>query len=129
MNDTGTVIDQPDDKHLRQMLHIVYACYAAGFLTIISPVIGLGLTYIKRENAEGSPYAGHFRWAIRTFWIGTLLLAVTGIINMILSLTVILAPIGGGLMLIAALWIIYRIAKGWMRLFEQRDITQPHTFF
>ena len=50
----------------------------------------------------------HFRWQIRTFWFG-LLWAVPGGILLIIHV--------GWLILIAdAIWIIYRIVKGWLRL-------------
>jgi len=106
---------QPGDNELRRIITIVYALQAAGFftggLTMVAAVI---LNYIKREDMEGTMFASHCRWQIRTFWFGLLW-------------SVLVAPsvaIGIGIVLLTAIsiWVIYRIIKGWVRLSENKEM-------
>src|SRR6266851_9552520 len=54
---------------------IVYILYLAGFLTVITAIIGVIIAYIKSDTAD--PVArSHFQFQIRTFWILLLYVAL-----------------------------------------------------
>jgi uncharacterized membrane protein len=74
----------------------------------------------KREDARGTWVDSHFRWQIRTFWI-TL---AGSIVFWILSLIVIGIP----LLIALYIWAIYRIVKGWLRLYERRSVSPERMF-
>jgi uncharacterized membrane protein len=73
---------------------------------------------VKRGSAQGSWAASHFRWQIRTFWFALLWL----IVAMLLILTLIGAPVGLGLLIVVTLWLVYRIARGWLRLSDRKPM-------
>jgi len=70
---------------------------------------------VKRDDARGSWLESHFTWQIRTFWWGLLWGVIGGVLLLVLV---------GYLVLVAnAVWIIYRIVKGWLRLAERREVS------
>ncbi len=108
--------DRPADKglSLERMTHIVYALQAAGFLVGFSFIAALIVNYIKIDDVRGTWLESHFRWQIRTFWFG-LLWAALGCLTYLL--------IVGYFVLVAdGIWLIYRIAKGWVFLGEKRPL-------
>lgn len=108
---TGTVIDE---NALARLATVVYALQAASFffgLTLFAAVI---VNYVRRDDARGTWVESHFRWQIRTFWFTLLWLFVGGLTALFLIGWVILGAV--------ALWLIYRIAKGWLLLSERRPL-------
>ena len=104
-----------DEQQLKTVATIVYALQAAGFFLGITWIAAVIVDYVKKDDATGTWLASHYRWQIRTFWWGLL----WGVLGGILALVVV-----GFLILAAdAIWIIYRIAKGWLRLSENREIS------
>ena len=104
-----------DEKSLKTVATVVYALQAAGFVTGIAWIVAIVVDYVKRDDAKGTWLESHFRWQIRTFWWGLL----WGVIGGILVFVVV-----GFLVLAAdAIWIIYRIVKGWLRLAENREVS------
>jgi uncharacterized membrane protein len=85
--------------------HIVYGLHAFA--------IGLGIV-------GASTVVGGFvyRWQIRTFWFALMWL----LLAMLLIVTLIGAPVGLGLLVILTLWLIYRIARGWLRLLDRQPM-------
>jgi len=77
-------------------------------------IIAVIVNYVKRGDVRGTWLESHFRWQIRTFWFG-LLWAVLGFFTMIIGIGFIILFIDG-------IWIIYRIVKGWLRLYENREM-------
>ncbi|MFN2644346.1 MAG: DUF4870 family protein [Burkholderiales bacterium] len=103
------------ERGLRTIATVVYALQAAGFFSGITWLAAVIVDYVKRDDAAGTWLESHFRWQIRTFWWGLL----WGVIGCILMLILI-----GWLVLVAtAVWIIYRIVKGWLRLAERREVS------
>ena len=112
--------------------HIVYGLHAfaivlgitgaatviGGFLGSVPSIIAVIINYLKRGSARDSWAASHYRWQIRTFWFALLWL----VIAILLAVTVVGAPIGLGLVFVVTLWLIYRIARGWMRLLDRQPM-------
>jgi uncharacterized membrane protein len=102
------------EKQLKTVATVVYALQALGFFLGITWIVAIIVDYVKKDDAVGSWLESHFRWQIRTFWWGLL----WGVIGAILAFVLI-----GFLVLAAdAVWIIYRIVKGWLRLAENRPV-------
>ena len=102
-------------ERLKTLTMLVYALQAAGFL--LPPVVWIVaviINYVKREDVTGTWLESHFRWQIRTFWFG-LLWAVPGVILFVLI-------VGWFILAADAIWIIYRIVKGWLNLSENRPM-------
>lgn len=112
--------------------HFVYALHAlaivlgiVGAATVIGSFVGsvpsiiaVILNYVKRGDARGSWAASHYRWQIRTFWFALLWLAIA----FLLIITVLGAPIGFVVLVVVTLWLVYRIARGWLRLLDKRPM-------
>ena len=97
-----------DLSSLKNIATAVYALQAASFIFGITYFIAIIINYVKRENAQGTWIESHFRWQIRTFWFGLLWFVLGGLTFFIV--------IGWFILFAAALWLIYRILKGWLNL-------------
>ena len=96
-------------------LGIVGASTVVGaFVGSVPSIIAVIINYVKRSGARDSWAESHYRWQIRTFWFALLWL----LIAVLLIVTLVGAPVGLGLLLILTLWLVYRIARGWLRLLD-----------
>ena len=103
-----------DEKSLKTIATVVYALQAVGFFIGITWIVAIVMDYVKRDDARGTWLESHFTWQIRTFWWGLL----WGVIGALLLLVV----VGYFVLLAAAIWIIYRIVKGWLTLAEGKPV-------
>ena len=103
-----------DEKSLKTITTAVYALQAVGFFVGLTWIVAVVLNYVKRDDVRGTWLESHFDWQIRTFWWG-LLWAVVGAI---LTLVV----VGIAVLFADAVWIIYRIVKGWLSLAENKPL-------
>ena len=93
---------------------VVYALQAASFFFGITYIVAIIISYVKLDDVKGTWLESHFRWQIRTFWF-SLLWGAIGAITFILI-------IGWFILAADGIWVIYRIAKGWIRLNEGKEI-------
>ena len=89
-----------------------------GFLGSLPSIIAVILSYVKRGDARGSWAESHFRWQIHTFWYALLWL----VIAMLLIVTLVGAPVGLAMLITVSIWLIYRIARGWIRLLDKQPM-------
>jgi uncharacterized membrane protein len=95
---------------------VIYGLYGASFLIGITWIVAIILNYVKRGDVAGTYLESHFAWQIRTFWISL----VVGLIGMVLMLVLI-----GWLVLLAdAVWVIYRLVIGALKLSESKPIAE-----
>lgn len=112
-----TEVLPPEDSNglsMRTLTHIVYGLFALGLVSGgflgLATIAAVVVAYLKRGDATGTMYAGHFDWIIKTFWWGLLWVVLSAIATIIF--------IGWVTGLIAIIWIIYRVARGWLALFS-----------
>ena len=98
---------------------LIYILYGIGFATAVTALVGMILAYLKLEDADAVT-ASHFRYQLRTFWYGLIMVAVGS------SLAVIL--IGIPILIWWMFWTVMRIVKGYLRANEQRPIDNPETW-
>jgi uncharacterized membrane protein len=112
--------------------HVVYALHALSLLigittaaTIIGAfvfgvpsIIAVVVNYLKRDEARGTFLESHFRWQIRTFWFALLWCMIGGL----LFITIVGIPLAIAVFFGAGIWTIYRIARGWLALRDQRPM-------
>lgn len=117
------------------MTYLIYALHAisaiggvltpalviTAFVTGWPSIVAVILNYIKREEVNGSYLESHFRWQIRTFWFALLWVLVSGV----LFVTVIGIPFALVIVWIAGLWVLYRIARGLLRLLDEKPMPVP----
>jgi uncharacterized membrane protein len=94
------------------------ATVIGSFVGSVPSIIAVILNYAKRGDARGTWLESHYSWQIRTFWFAILWVVVAAG----LFLTVIGIPAGIGVLLFVTAWLIYRIARGWLRLRDQRPM-------
>ncbi|MBN8550115.1 MAG: hypothetical protein J0M12_12425 [Deltaproteobacteria bacterium] len=123
MNTPQPSVPSPE---LIRLTHLIYGLHALsvgagiiGAATVVGmmvtgwpSIIAVVLNYIKRSEANGTWLESHFRWQIRTFWFAFL----WAVISVILIITVIGMIVGIPLMFVVGIWVIYRVARGWMKL-------------
>jgi uncharacterized membrane protein len=103
------------EKNLRTLTTVVYALQAVGIFVQITWIVAVVINYVKRDETRGTWLESHFNWQIRTFWWG-LLWAALGVITFLIVI--------GWLILIAdTIWLVYRIVKGWLYLYDNKPIT------
>jgi uncharacterized membrane protein len=98
---------------------IVYVLYLVGFFTGVSAVVGLIIASIEIERADPVSRS-HFRFQIRTFWIG-LAYIVAGIITLHVG-------IGALILLWWIVWTAMRCVKGLLALNAGEPIADPESF-
>ncbi|MGB7077114.1 MAG: hypothetical protein WBD53_07990 [Xanthobacteraceae bacterium] len=98
---------------------IVYILYLAGFLTGVSAVVGLIIATMQIERADPISRS-HFRFQIRTFWIG-LLFAVVGAITLYVGVGVVI-------LLWWIVWTAIRCVKGLLLLNAGEPIAAPQSW-
>jgi uncharacterized membrane protein len=88
------------------------ATVVGSFVGSVPSIVAVILNYLKRGEARGSWLESHYRWQIRTFWyaIGWVVLAF------FLIVTVLGIPFAFAILVGVSLWLVYRIARGWLRL-------------
>ena len=122
----------PVDESLIGYTHIMYALHAVsaltgatiilGFICGVPSIIAVVMNYIRVPATRGTFLESHFRWQIRTFWFAVLWSLI--IVAVSLPLTVVLVGFGtlyiGFVVLVV--WIIYRVARGWLALRDRRPM-------
>jgi uncharacterized membrane protein len=117
---------------LVQLTHVIYALHAfsavmgvissaavvTSFLTGWPSILAVILNYAKRADVRGSYLESHFNWQIRTFWYALLWVVVAfGLV-----ITIIGIPLAWLAVVVTGLWVLYRIARGWLALLDGREI-------
>lgn len=117
---------------LVRLTHLIYALHAfsavmgvvssaavvTAFLTGWPSILAVILNYAKRRDVRGTYLESHFSWQIRTFWYAVLWVAVA----FVLFVTIIGIPFAWLLIVFVGVWVLYRIARGWLALNDGREI-------
>jgi len=74
------------------------------------------MNYARRSATHGTFIESHFRWQLRTFWFAVLWACVSGLV----MLTIIGIPAGLLGLLALAIWIVYRLVRGWLALRDRK---------
>jgi uncharacterized membrane protein len=109
MNQTANTLESTKTLTL-----IVYILQAASCLVGVTFLIAVIINYVKLDDVKGTWLESHFRWQLRTFWFA-LLWCLVGAITFFLV-------IGYFILVAAAIWVIYRIVKGILRLLENKEM-------
>ena len=119
-NNTAANVVNTSNSEVKNYVFIAYVTYALGLLILFTPVIGVILAFIKRDEAQGSIYASHIDWLIKTFWVS--------LIGLLLGRLTILILIGWLILLVTAIWFIYRVVVGLIKLNEDKPISTQGWF-
>ena len=112
---------QYKNEDLKFFVWLNYALQILTFFTSGLAFIASGIVaYVKYDDSIGMLEESHFRWQIRTFWIG-LGATVAGAILLVIYIGVIVLAL-------AQLWILYRAIKGGYYYSEDREMNNNGIF-
>lgn len=117
-------------ENMQRVATMVYALYAASLLVGVTSIVGVVVAHAKKGDVSDTWLESHFRWQIRTFWIGLVWAAIgwmlvfagyftTWQFRQILPIPIVLGVLVLG---VSGIWFIYRVVKGFLRLNEQRPM-------
>jgi uncharacterized membrane protein len=100
----------------KQLALIVYILYLVAYFTGITALIGVIIAHVQIGSAD--PFlASHYRFQIRTFWIGILYLMIGTILTV--------ALVGIAVLLWWLIWSLVRNIKGVLALNDNKPIANP----
>jgi uncharacterized membrane protein len=120
------------DESLVTYTHVIYALHTLAvvigittFHTIVGSFVGglpsivaVIMNYVRRSATRGTYLESHFRWQIRTFWYALL----WAVVCVMVAITIIGIPIALIGFAALAIWIVYRVARGWLALKDRRPM-------
>jgi uncharacterized membrane protein len=103
----------------RQLALIVYILYFVAYFTGITALVGVIIAHIQVGSADPM-LSTHYRFQIRTFWIGLLYIVIGTILTF--------AVVGIVVLFWWFVWSLVRNIKGALALNESRPIANPDSW-
>jgi uncharacterized membrane protein len=133
---TPDAVPRTADATLVRYTHWMYALHAASaligmltsafivtaFLFGVPSIIAVVMNYLRRDDARGTWLESHFSWQLRTFWFALFWVVLIFLLSLPLFLVLIgflTFPVG---IIIVGIWVIYRVARGWLKLKDGRPV-------
>ena len=135
MTESHAVAAASPPESMITLTHVIYGLHALSILigltsavTIVGAfvfgipsIVAVILNYLNRPSTRGSFLESHFRWQIRTFWFALIWI----LIGLLLILTIVGILFAWAVFLGAGIWVIYRIARGWLTLQDRKPMLFP----
>ncbi len=109
--DTGATPPTDEQKNL---VLVVYILQALSFLVGMTFIAAVIVDYVKRDELRGTWLESHVNWQIRTFWWALLWMVIGTILFVVV--------VGAIIMFAAAVWVIYRIVRGWLAFNDGKEL-------
>lgn len=105
--------DHSDDyKNLAMTIYLLQAlAFLLGGITFFIAVV---LGYLNQHHVKGTWLESHYTWQIKTFWV-----ALASVIIGTFTLPML---IGYVILIGATIWVIHRIAYGWIALSRSNEV-------
>lgn len=124
------------DPSLVTYTHVIYALHSlsiligltsaatviGAFIFGIPSIVAVIMNYARQSAVRGTYLESHFRWQIRTFWYAALWLLVIGALSFVLIFILIGFVTWFIGIAMVAIWVTYRIARGWLALRDSRPM-------
>jgi len=136
MTDSRTIDVTPlPTSGMVTLTHVIYALHAfalftgvatsativGSFVSGLPSIVAVIINYVKRDAVRDTWLDSHFRWQIRTFWFALLWI----IISTLTAITIVGIPFAFVMVGLAGLWVLYRIARGWINLSNRQAMPVP----
>jgi len=130
------MIERKPEPSLVTYTHVMYGLHAlAAVIGITSPatvvgqfifgvpsIIAIIMNYLRGSEATGTWLESHFSWQRRTFWYAALWVVLVAVASAPLFLVLVgFLTFALGIAVIG-LWLIYRVARGWLALNDGRPV-------
>lgn len=120
------------DESLITYTHVIYALHAlavltaativGGFVCGLPSIVAVIMNYARRSAVRGTFLESHFTWQIRTFWFALFWALLIWAVALPLMIVLIGFPLLWAGMIALAVWIIYRVVRGWLALRDRRPM-------
>jgi uncharacterized membrane protein len=110
---------QPPGSSERNLVNIVYILYLVSLIFGVTALIGLVIAYVNRRDGP-EWLRSHYRFQIRTFWIGLLYIVIPVVMTLIV--------IGWVLVLVWYIWVIIRCVRGMKHLARGEPYPNPKSW-
>jgi uncharacterized membrane protein len=124
------------DEGLVAWTHVIYGLHAlavligvtsgatvvGAFVFSVPSIVAVVLSYVKRGETQGTFLESHYRWLIRTFWLAVLWGAIAVAVTLALVITIVGMLIAWLPILVVGVWLIYRVARGWLALKDAKPV-------
>jgi uncharacterized membrane protein len=128
-----TVAVDPRHVGYTQIMYLLHALSIAigllstafivtAFVFGLPSIIAVIMNYARRSQVRDTWLDSHFRWQVRTFWFALLGLIVATLVFGPFVFILIGIPFLWLSYILIGVWAIYRIARGWIALNNQRSI-------
>ena len=118
------------DEALITYTHVIYALHAlsvligittaatvvGSFVCGVPSIVAVIMNYVRRSATRGTFLESHFKWQIRTFWYALLWAVIIWAVTLPLFLVLVGIPLFYAAFGALAIWIIYRVGRGWLAL-------------
>ncbi|RUT27208.1 hypothetical protein C0V97_03065 [Asaia sp. W19] len=111
----------PRAERSRRWAWIVHILFIASFFCGITSIPGVIVAYMKRGEAQGTIYESHFIYAIRTFWLGLLGAAISGVLCFVI--------VGYALFGLLFVWWLIRVIRPVIALVDEAPMRNPRGWF
>ena len=132
MSEIEVIPSDGDMEGPRAWAHVMYGLHAlsavSGILTSATiigafvfgwpSIIAVVINYVTRDRVRATWLDSHWRWQLRTFWFA----ALWTLIAVMMFFTFIGIPFAWALVVGVGLWVIYRIARGWVALANREPL-------
>lgn len=98
---------------------IVSLLYLVGLVTGVASLIAVILAYVWKGEPHADWETSHFRFHIRTFWIGLL--------QVLIGFALLIVGIGVAIMIWVAVWTAVRSIKAMLAAQKELPLAQPET--
>jgi uncharacterized membrane protein len=109
----------------------VYLLYFVGYSTGISALIGVIIAHMKVDDND-PVLRSHYRFQIRTFWIGLYLFQIRtfwiGLLYLGIGISLCVVLIGIPILVWWVIWSLIRIVKGSLLIAEHKPIVNPRSW-
>ena len=134
----------------KRILALVYVLFLVSFFIEWAPIIAVVVAYLFRNAADKKVGASHFRYQIRTFWLGLLYFAIALLIGFITVVSQHGSPfdffpelvhdhgkwrefipsmvVGGILFVLLAIWWLVRVIRGLILLNGDKPHPAPQSY-
>lgn len=119
MNDIINEGDNLPNPESENTAKIVYVLYLVAIFFGITGIVGVVMAYVNKESAP-QWLQTHYRFQIRTFWIGGVYLFLGATLSLVL--------IGWLILLFWVIWLIIRVVKGLKMLGDKKAHNNPTTW-
>lgn len=97
--------------------NLVYILYLSSLVFGVTGIIGVVMAYVNRDKSKRDWVQSHYKFQIRTFWIGMLLVIIGGATAIFV--------VGYFVFLFWAIWLIVRSVKGMKFISQQQAHPNP----